>query len=555
VKLCKLRDALIGVALFGMTAAFTLWQNSRVGVLWDLSYLLDSSYRFSLGQIPYKDLPFVHAPGTFLLHAAIIRLCGRVYYPHILCAALEAGAATLLTWRILVHQTASLGGQSWKTATVLAAPLITLGIYAIYPHPIYDSDAILAILVALTLLMRQAQGRTTSFAAGVASALPLFVKQNIGLLFLFAVLISTVFIAFLRRQKRLSNAAQRWLLAGIVVTTGACLLVVHAVCGLEDYFFWTVTFARQRRMPGMAISLAPWHQMSLLWTIPAAFLALVIYRRNFRWTRLLAAALLAMPFLWMAAALALTSDPGDRADQLLSIWPHLLLLGIFLVFWNLRPARLRAATTFSAHLPFVLIATIYGTLLSQQLWGSTYALWPLLILLVACLLRMVESLARPLAVVVSCSLLLCGTLYAVSHERLSYIHLEEPVSRATLPSMRGLATPGPYIGNFENLIRFTNDEIPASDGILLLQGEDPFYFATGRVPRFPILLFDPATDPYTPAQTAEEARIHDIRWLIVKTETQLVAPPFPNQPAIGQAVEADFAEYRELPGYVIYRRK
>jgi hypothetical protein len=203
----------------------------------------------------------------------------------------------------------------------------------------------------------------------------------------------------------------------------------------------------------------------------------------------------------------------------------------------------------------VLIATIYGTLLSQQLWGSTYALWPLLILLVACLLRMVESLARPLAGVVSCSLLLCGTLYAVSHERLSYIHLDGPVARATFPSLRGLATPGPYIGNFENLVRFTNDEIPAPDGILLLPGEDPFYFATGRVPRFPILLFDPATDPYTPAQTAEEARIHAIRWLIVKTDTQLVAPPFPNQTAIGQAVEADFAEYRELPGYVIYRRK
>src|ERR1019366_5102229 len=98
----RLRDALAAATLFLATAAFTLWQNARAAVLWDISFLLDTSYRFSLGQLPYKSLPFPYAPLTFLLHAAIIRLFGRVYYPHILLAALEAGAATLLTWRILL---------------------------------------------------------------------------------------------------------------------------------------------------------------------------------------------------------------------------------------------------------------------------------------------------------------------------------------------------------------------------------------------------------------------------------------------------------------------
>ena len=82
------------------------------------------------------------------------------------------------------------------------------------------------------------------------------------------------------------------------------------------------------------------------------------------------------------------------------------------------------------------------------------------------------------------------------------------------------------------LVRVTNAEIPANDGILLLPGEDPFYFATGRIPQFPILLFDPATDPYTPQQSLDEARAHNIRWLIVNRQTQLTGPPHPDLPEI-----------------------
>ena len=144
------RDLLAAAALFLATAAFTLWQNTRIIALWDVSFLLDTSYRWGLGQLPYKTLPFPHAPLTFLLHTAIIRLFGRVYYPHILCAALEAGLATLLTWRILLSllhfQQAVIPAQpespylpplrhAWLLATSLTVPLIFLGIYGVYPHP------------------------------------------------------------------------------------------------------------------------------------------------------------------------------------------------------------------------------------------------------------------------------------------------------------------------------------------------------------------------------------------------------------------------------------
>jgi len=72
-------------------------------VLWDLSYVLENSYRVSLGDVPYRDFPFPYPPLTFLIQAAIIKLTGRVFWHHIVYSAVMGGLATVLTWRILLN--------------------------------------------------------------------------------------------------------------------------------------------------------------------------------------------------------------------------------------------------------------------------------------------------------------------------------------------------------------------------------------------------------------------------------------------------------------------
>jgi hypothetical protein len=546
----RLRDSIAATGLFLATAAFTLWQNTRVAVLWDLTYLLDSSWRISLGQVPYRDFPFAHAPLTFLLHAAIIHAFGRVYFPHILCAALEGGAATLLTWRILLKLTGT-----WPVALLLATPLTFLGIYGIYPHPVYDSDAILAVLFALYLLQRASPNRIANVFTGAACVVPLFFKQNIGLFFLLAALGAVAALAVLRRRQYLSITPQFWLMVGAAAALASALLAIHATAGLHNYLYWTITFARQRRLPGLAVVLSIYRQTSLLWTIPAVLAALFILPRKIRGARHTAILLLAAPFLWTMATLALSSDAGDRADQLLSLWPHLLVLSAALALWNLHLASRAANPSLNMLLPIILLVTIHGTFLSQQLWGSTYAIWPLLTLLVAALLAQIHAIARPVTIVIAATFLINGSLYAVSHERLSYIRLDGERAHATLPSLLGLATPGPWIPGFEELVRVTNAEIPPNDGILLVPGEDPLYFATGRTPQFPILLFDPATDPYTPQETRDQARDHNIRWLILDTNPQLAASPYDQLPAITAALLQDFVPYRTLTNFTIYRRR
>ncbi len=97
--------------------------------------------------------------------------------------------------------------------------------------------------------------------------------------------------------------------------------------------------------------------------------------------------------------------------------------------------------------------------------------------------------------------------------------------------------------------------IPQDDGLILIPGEDPFYFATGRVPRFPVLLFDPTTDPYSPAETAALARSKNIRWLIVKRDLQIKTDPTPDRAVTLQALMDEFTLTAHLRGYDVYRRR
>ena len=143
----------------------------------------------------------------------------------------------------------------------------------------------------------------------------------------------------------------------------------------------------------------------------------------------------------------------------------------------------------------------------------------------------------------------------VSEERLSYVNFPDgPVQHSAFPQLAGMATPGPYLSQFDELLRYAQVNIPEDDGLILIPGEDPFYFATGRVPRFPVLLFDPTTDPYSPAEAAALARTQNIRWLIVKRDLQMKTDPTPDRAETMNLLMKEFTLAAHLHGYDVYRR-
>jgi hypothetical protein len=226
---------------------------------------------------------------------------------------------------------------------------------------------------------------------------------------------------------------------------------------------------------------------------------------------------------------------------------------------------LRRQPTLRLFLPLLLLAAIHGTFLSQQLWGSSYGIWPLLILLLVELLAFLDRFIAgakvhrwftpTLAAIISITLLVCGGFYTASEERLSYANL--PVGLAAhsaFPALAGLATPGPYVPEIDELLRYAQANIPFDDGIVLIPGEEPFYFATGRAPRFPVPFFDPTIDPYSPTEIAALVRSRNIRWLIVKTDVQTKEDPTPDRAELMRLLMTEFTPSAHLRGYDVYRR-
>jgi hypothetical protein len=494
----------------------------------------------------------------------LIKLTGRVFFHHVLYCATVGGLGTVLTWRILVHVLHGVMPTFRLAAFLLAAPLTMLGIYCIFPHPFYDPDCTFVILCCVLLLLQLERKRfppLRAFFTGIVLVIPLFVKQNTGLAFLATAAMAAAILIARDAWRGQRDSRCVWLLGGMGAGLGAALLLIHFTAGINNYWHWTFQFAASRRLPHLSEMFAPYQNpLLLLWF--AAFVAgVILLRHKGRGSRMLSwlsVALMAAPFAWAALCLFVEDDPAERAERLLALWPVVLIVSVLFALWEVK-----GGLTVARLMPFILIGTVQGAFLSQQLWGSTYAIWPLLAILLAGVLAELFRIAGEtstrqielLAGVAAFSMLVSAGFYVASHERLNYADVSTgEMARSTLPALAGLSMRGPWIPQFEELIRFTDREIPRDQGLLMIPGEDLFYYATGRRPRFPVLMFDHTVNPYSPEEIVEISRSRNICWLIVKKNLQRSDEPVEDKARLMELLRGDFAPVQSLANYDIFRR-
>ncbi len=526
----RCKDAIAGSLLFAATAAAVVLQNSRLGVLWDLSFMLEDAYRISLGRVPYRDFTLAYPPLSYVVQAALIKTTGTVFWHHVAYAAVVGGLATVLTWQIVLRLFRGSVAQPRLAAFLLSAPLVVLGIFCIWPDPSYDADCTFAILVSIFLLLYAEERRfpvLLSFLAGMALVVPAFAKQNTGLAFLGGAALAILALLVVHRGREYTRG-YGIILCGIAAGLALAAVLIQITAGLRNYLHWTWQFAASRRLGTRWPSWGSLHDNRFLpWWLAAWIAGLVLIlsvRRTNRSATILAAVMLSVPFLWTSASLLTGPSPMDNAKCLLSLWPFLVIVSFVISVGAVRQRKGVALI-----LPFVVIATIPAAFLSQGLSGSTYALWPLLIVLIASALTALgnrtghdAAITTIISVAVALSLLISGGYYVFSNVRLTYAKLTDGrLERSALPALRGLTVRGAWLPQFDALAAYAKAKIPAEDGLLIIPGEDPFYYATGREPRFPVLLFDTVGNPYSPEEIAMMARAHDIRWLVVKRQLQL----------------------------------
>jgi len=163
--------------------------------------------------------------------------------------------------------------------------------------------------------------------------------------------------------------------------------------------------------------------------------------------------------------------------------------------------------------------------------------------------------ALALTSVISFCLLIAGAFYVRSHERLDYADLDDgDLAHSTNPALKGIATRGSWLTDFDELVAYVNKEIPREDGILCLPGEDLFYYTTGRRPQFPVLMFDHTVNPYSPQEIVDIARERNINWLIVKNDLQLEEDPVERKDELMNLLMQQFESVDSLNNYEIYKR-
>jgi len=552
---CK--DAVAAFVLFAATAAVVIWQNSRLGVLWDLSFVLEQAYRISLGQVPYRDFPLAYPPLTFLTQATLIKITGTVVWHHVAYAAVVGGLATVLTWRIALTLLRRSVVRPRVAAFCLSLPLTVLGIYCIYPHPGYDGDCTFTILAAILLLLYAEEKdfpRTLSFMAGMAMVVPAFVKQNTGLAFLGGATVAILALLLIERSRGGNARGYAVILCGVAVGSVLAAVLIDAFAGLSNYLHWTITVAAERQKGTMwapwAFELLPW------WFVALVAGALLLWRRPGRPGQTVAALMVSVPFAWTSACVLTGADATNAAECLLSLWPFIVMVSLAI---SILSARRR--TGMALTLPFVIIVTTQGAFLSQGVWGSTYALWPLAVVLIASTLAALAhwtgdgSLTTSMiSVVIGLSLTLSGSHYAWSGVRLDYADVwQGQPQTSAMPALQGLTVGGDWLRQFDQLADYVKAEIPPQDGVLVVPGEDLFHYATGRTPHFPVLMFDQTGNPYTPEELVRIARTQDIRWLVVKRKLQLKFDPTNDGRHLLDVLLRECTKAWELENYDVYR--
>jgi hypothetical protein len=536
--------------LFAASAAFTFWRNTQVAVFVDLAYVLNIATRIAAGDMPYAQFPLAQAPITFLTQAVLIKAFGPHLFVQIAYATALAGLATVLTYAIARRLLAGIVAAPTALATLLAIPLVPLGIYAILPHPFYDPDSCVVILAAIAAILAAIDRPTRArwLLAGALIAIPVFIKQNIGGAFLVLAVGALVVDAMARPWAR---AGLRWCLMGLGLGLGAELLALQLVVGIDHYLAWAWTYA----MAGRGITLdriSSFADPSIIW--PGVLILGLAFV-----TPALAPRLRAPTFFFvLCVALAVRSSTPSNFLNVNALFPPVLVAAS--VFALVRTAR--DGARFETLLGLVLAGTVAGTLMSLGLNGSTFGIFPLLVLAIAALVRDLRRFVqRPAQIapvtgaLLALTLAVSGTAYTLTNARLLFVDANAPgpVVRSEFPSLAGLSARGPYVADLDAMLIWTRDNVPSDDAIVFLPGEDPAFFALGRRPHLPSVYFYDVANPYSPTEVARFADEVGLRWVFVKDRLQLV-----EEPPLEQRLVAALTEHATLVArvgpYRVYRR-
>lgn len=545
------------------SALIVVFQSQRFWYLYDYSFVLENAYRMLHGVPFYRDFLFPYPPGTFLIQTFLIRLFGTTLYPQIVYCCLISIVTYLLTFRILFFFDDSI----WLNFA-LALPIAVTGGYGLVFFPFYDQDSTFFILLAIFFVLYSYQNFFPSlftFVGGMLVALPSFFKQNTGLAFL--ILTHLVFVfALVSKRDRIRVKNYLVFVAGTIVCLVFLLIYLQLSSGLENYFYSTFTIPRRTRLPSPAVYLSVFRSFVIIRGIIAWLCAMAIlkYLGDRKLLVRLFIVLLIFSPVYLVPLARWILFHKDYFDQFLTIWPIAIVISVITVLYSFY--KIPGVPFFHKSFCLLLILLINAALLAQGYTASHFGIWPLLIILFGQLLYLItnSSLAkyalfvRRIFVINSIGLTISLSIMMITNYHLRAVSSFNPgevINHSVFPALNGLSIPGEQIPNFDNLLTFVKKEIPLDEQIMIIPAEDPFYFGSGRIPKFPLYMYDWTLLLYSPQEVLDKVTQYDVKWMVIKIDLQAKwIVNWRNLNSLLVQLKKEFTLYKTLPGYEIYRK-
>jgi dolichyl-phosphate-mannose-protein mannosyltransferase len=541
------RLPVLPMALFAASAAFVFWRQTQVGVLVDISYILNTASRIAGGDVPYSEFRLAHPPLTFLTQAVLIRVFGPYYVFQMLYTSLASGVAAVMAYRVVRHLLRDTVSRPDVLAAVVCAPIVPLGIYAIFPHPHYDPDSALWVLVGLASIVAARERPTPRrwLLTGAVLVVPLFVKQNIGGAFLPSVLFTLVVDAIVDRGR---VRQVLWCLGGVAAGLAIALAAIQLVAGLDNYVQWTIRYALSER----GVRLDRFLDFRDFWLISAGLAIPVAAVVSSRFQPRVRTALpIAVGLLAVSAA----------AGTFLLVWVTVLVGAL----GSAALAAMRGRVSFETLLPLVTAGTLAGTLQGAGLERSSFGTFGLFVITLATIVVELGHLDDPrkrapesFGVLAALIIIVFGAQYTLSNARLDFIDLapNAPIAHSVEPNLWGLSARGRYLGEVDGTIDWIRRHVRPGEPMTFLPGEDPIYYAMSLEPGLPVIQFIDGSNPYTPDELARIADASGLRWVFVKELRQLRAPDDLPQGPIIVALLTRNADFVDIVGpYRVFRRR
>ncbi len=343
--------------VFGVAAAVLWWLAARRFFLTlDEGIYLAGAERILHGQVPYRDFFVITGPGSFWIHAALLKLLGPTLAHARLALVMDlaflTGAVYWLTTR-LARRSFALGVAFFFFA------FETRPLFRLYSNHRWDSGAFAILAVVLVFWGTEDPRASSFFAAGLAAAAAAWITPSM----LALVVVMGIWLAI--------NKELRSKLLPYTLGLGLCSIAAGGVLffqgGLVPMFHdlaWTSThYPSANRvlygygaipsgglaalLAGASLSQSLARTTGLLSVLLPPLLPLAVYFawlvRRWRGSDFDQREKLATLLLMASFAMVISTYPRWSADQLLFIAPIFYVLAAYLLDRFLKPKALRTA--------------------------------------------------------------------------------------------------------------------------------------------------------------------------------------------------------------------